>query len=233
MRIRILVVLAALCLLGSVAAAVAGPDDMSEPGPTSCNLDNYIEAHHTSNAAIPDGSALVLGPLSFNYQSGLTIHDVVVGIQIEHPSVGDLILTLMRVHGSDVSSVQLLDRPDYPERQPSGCQAELSSSRPDAVWYFSDEGSGPMADGANCLPDGQAIPEGCYQVAPESPWPLALFEGLPIGGANGNPALWYLIVRDEQLGNVGSVSGWSIHLADHPPVSVESRSWGVVKSLYR
>ena len=182
---------------------------------------------------IPDGSALILGPISFPYRAGLTIQDVIVGLEIEHPAVGDLVISLMRVHGTKVNTVQLLDRPGFPENLPAGCQSELDSADPDPVWYFGDDGDHPMADGAACLPDGQNIPQGCYRVAKESTWQLEVFDGLQIGGSSSDPAAWYLMVRDDHVGSIGTLHNWSIYLADHPPVSVETQSWGVVKSLYR
>jgi subtilisin-like proprotein convertase family protein len=251
MRTRILASLAAACVLASWTTAAAtgsvswqdavdtadvsrpGPDGRSNSGPSLCTPGTYTGVGQSPNLPIPDGSALVLGPVTFPVQSGLTIRDVVVGLQIEHSCVGDLIVTLMRVQGPDVLSVKLLDRPSYPQRLPFGCRSDLRSVEAEPVWYFGDDAAGPMAEGSSCLLDGQAIPEGCYQVAPESAWDLRVFRGLPIGGSFETPAQWYLVVRDDRAGDTGRVDGWSIHLLDQPTVSVDESSWGSVKSFYR
>jgi hypothetical protein len=185
------------------------------------------------NLPIPDASALVLGPISFPVQAGITVRDVVVGLEIEHPRVGDLVVTLMRVQGSSVLSVTLLDRPSHPQVLPFGCRADLRTVGTDPVWFFGDDAAAPMAEGSSCLPDAEAIPQGCYQVAPESQWDLAVYRGLEIGGTAAEPALWYLVVRDAQSLQTGRVLGWSIHILDQATTSMDESSWGVVKSLYR
>ncbi|MGH2571367.1 MAG: hypothetical protein ACRDGR_09085, partial [bacterium] len=152
---------------------------------------------------------------------------------IQHSRVGDLVVTLMHVQGSQVRSVTLLDRPSYPEVLPFGCRADLRSAETDPAWFFGDDAAAPMAEGASCLPDGAAIPQGCYQVAPESASELSAYRGLEIGGTASEPARWFLVVRDDQALQAGRIQSWSIHVLDQPTTSVDESSWGVVKSLYR
>jgi len=213
-----------------VAVGVFAVSASAEPAPTSCNFAPYVSVSHSSNTLVPDGGTLVLGPVTFARQGGLTIQDVVVGLRMEHASVGDLVVSLMRVQGAGILSVDLLQRPGFPQ-SPVGCPSSLGSLEPTSEWNFADDGSGPMGEGASWTPGG-LIPEGCYRVAPESPWNLSVFEGLEVGGSASEPAQWYLVVRDDQPGNTGFVHGWTVYLRDQPAVSVGVETWGIVKSLY-
>ena len=250
MLTRTLAPLAAACVLGSWTTSAATefasirdavapgeiaapPTDRSSQGPALCTPGTYTVVSQSPNAAIPDGGALVLGPVSFPVQPGIMIRDVVVGLEIEHSRVGDLVVTLMRVQGTQVTSVKLLDRPSYPQVLPFGCRADLRSAETNPMWFFGDAAAAPMAEGSNCLADGAAIPTGCYQVAPESQWHLSAYRGLEIGGTAAEPARWYLVVRDEATLQAGRIRSWSVHVLDQPTTSVDDSSWGVVKSLYR
>jgi subtilisin-like proprotein convertase family protein len=250
MLTRTLAPLAAACVLGSwTTSAATGfasfrdavapvelaspPTDRSDQGPALCTPGTFSAISQSPNLPIPDGGALVLGPIGFPVQAGITIRDVVVGLEVEHNRVGDLVVTLMRVQGTNVVSVTLLDRPSYPQVLPFGCRADLRSAETNPVWFFGDGASAPMAEGSSCLPDGAAIPQGCYRVAPESQWRFSAYRGLETGGTAAEPARWYLVVRDDQAQQAGRIRSWSIHVLDQPTTSVDESSWGVVKSLYR
>lgn len=192
------------------------------PFDTFCDVGQYKSQKFEVNLPIPDvnPAGITAGPIVIP-ADGSTILDVVVDLGIAHTWAGDVTARLSYVLPTGTTSVDLINRPGYPATS-FGCSGNLIGTTTEK-YYF---GTGNLATlGESSCPTN--IPLQCYRVAPESPNGLLPFRGLPKGGE------WWLFVSDSASGDTGTLFNFSIHLLNEGPVSVESSSWGSVKSSYR
>jgi subtilisin-like proprotein convertase family protein len=123
------------------------------------------------------------------------IQDLDVQIQLEHPWVGDLLLTLS--HGS--TSVTVVDRPGLPARG-FGCLA------PDLDAVLDDEAAASIE--TQCSPEIPVI-SGTFR--PSNP--LSTFDGQDAAGA------WTLTIADRaEDADEGRLTDWGLILTCVPPV---------------
>lgn len=146
------------------------------------------------------------------------ILDMVIQFEVEHPHIGDLVMTL--THGN--TTVSLVDRPGRTGSGP-GCDADLSCAR---RIFLGDAASAPIECGsptqcALCFPGGQ-VPEGFY--APNQP--LGTFSGQDAFGP------WRLSIADHAAGNIGYLCGWSLSIRTAETTAVEPATWGTIKATY-
>jgi subtilisin-like proprotein convertase family protein len=141
-----------------------------------------------SGVPIPDNDPA--GVLSHIFvPSSSTISDVIVGVDIPHTFVGDLLLQL--THLDTLTSVTLMDRPGYPATI-GGCSGDNVSTA------FIDSDPNPVE--AMCNPSPPAIGFTCqpHQM-------LAAFAGEDRAG------VWELRVSDLNGVDVGTFNSWAIY----------------------
>ncbi|MCA9729814.1 MAG: hypothetical protein R3E12_09340 [Candidatus Eisenbacteria bacterium] len=136
-----------------------------------------------NGALIPDGThdGLALGPQSSS--AGDLTDTVTLSIDLSHPHVSDLSLTLAYdANGDGVVDASSPVELYLARRSPDGPEAWFCTDRMDGTYYFRDldwKESGADAD-------------------------FAVFADLPSGGA------WYLTVVDSTEGDVGVVRSWNV-----------------------
>jgi len=169
---------------------------------------------------------------------GGTLPDIILEVDMDHTSIGDLVVKLDYVDcesGAVLSGTTILCRPrgdDPDDNAPcgdgtgSGCSGNLGKSYLDepepspARYFFTDEASAPMADGS-CP---RLVPTGCYQPSPGGS--TRAFAGLPRGGC------WRLFASDWTLGHTGAITSWGIWERDLS-TGARRHTWGELKTIYR
>lgn len=198
----------------------------------NCDLTGYKTSALAppGGSPIPDVSDLFLGPLTFPPEAG-TILDVVVGFNLTHTWVGDLIIDI----GYDATCDGTVDAASTILCRPRGTAATTGApcgtgtgfgASGDFVqannYRWTDATASLISEGVNPTP----IASGCYRPSTVGGSPLSTFNGLPKGGC------WYAIVGDYAGGDVGTVYRWEINLLNEVTPTVQS-SWGSVKAIYR
>jgi len=173
---------------------------------------------------------------------GDIINDVILEVTWSHTWVSDLILTL--VYDEDCTgpgaavATRVLCRPRGTAAVGAGpapcgsnatgvgCGSNIGTSATNAsnlpaTYYFSDEAVAQIAEGA-CP---TLTPAGCYRNSPGSE--MAIFRGLNKGGC------WSLRVSDWAAADLGTITGWAVHVRNQNPVATTPASWGQIKSTYR
>jgi hypothetical protein len=161
------------------------------------------------------------------------IEDVIVGLRIEHPRLGELVAIIgydPDCEGPIVArSTRLLchQRGSYPV--PADCGAGLGAGSDllcENLILFSDAAAAPIAEGDHPA----VVAAGCYKPTVESNGFLGTFDGLPLGGC------WTLNVGDNsQISgrNNALICEWSVHVRSDAPIPTAQASWGTLKSRYR
>jgi subtilisin-like proprotein convertase family protein len=153
-----------------------------------------------------------------DFTNHASILDLVVQFEIDHPFIGDLVMTL--THGN--TTVLLVDRPGRTGGEP-GCDADLSCTR---RIFLGDAAPVPIECGsptqcATCFPGGE-VQEAFY--APNQP--LGAFAGQDAFGP------WRFSIADHAPGNVGALCGWSLSIRTEGTTAVEPATWGMIKTVY-
>lgn len=195
--------------IAGVAGGVSSTCALSNAGSISCwgtnsqgQLGDGTMTHRSTPERIADGGFHIdfasPVPIADNNPVSLVdsrtgtgtaaIVDLDVGLQINHPFVGDLFVTL--THETTGTSVVLIDRPGVPDSF-YGCSGDDVDVRLD------DEGASSAE--AMCRGFGPAI---TGRLTPNEA--LDAFDGESLGG------LWTLRVSDLSAGDVGSVVVWSL-----------------------
>jgi subtilisin-like proprotein convertase family protein len=197
-----------------------------QAGPVDCPVGLYKASKINVNAEIPDNdpAGLCTPEIKFNPMPGFAIADVVIDINMNHTWVGDLVITVTHTSSTGVvKSADLVNRPGVPESS-FGCSGDLISD-PEAKYFF---GSDPALEPLGEFDCPSIIDPACYAVAIENPGALEIFRQQECGDGT-----WQLCVTDNASGDVGTVFNWSVHLLCDKPISVEEKTWGEVKGLYR
>jgi hypothetical protein len=229
MKTRTLV--AALCsvvLVSGVATAekIATPSTGDAIAAGDCVTDGYTP-YFGSGGAIPDDDDIGFTAGVVTDDDGLCIDDVILGVDIAHTWVGDLRIWLSydrECDGTaDIGPVAALCRPNL-----DGCEGDGfccgCSDDIGGLYLFSDDTSPAL--GEPCSDTGFAEP-GCYGMAPDSPGPLALFDGEAKGGC------FELYVADSGGGDTGFVEAWTVYVLDGAcEVPIESTSWSTLKEEF-
>jgi hypothetical protein len=169
------------CPLIAITAAASLLVFLSVPG-ASAEGEETLQFCREPALAIPDGEpAGVTDTLVI--PSNLTLASVDVGVTVNHEWAGDLVVSIRRDEGPEVT---LLDRWDVSAVRPFGCGATLIAAQ------FADGGLVPTT----CTPTltGTVRPE----------LPLALFAGQAAAGS------WHLRVVDAESGMAGTVERWCV-----------------------
>lgn len=196
----------------------------------NCATTGYVSGGQIFVAPIPvpDNSptGVTTGPITLANQDYL-IADVIVSIMMGHTWVGDVIAMVgydRDSNGSIDVATRVICRPGFEGGcfsvgTSDGCEADLAGT-----FTFEDFAAGILP--TFCAPN-QVIGGGCFRPSGVGAGPLSSFEGLPGGGR------WTLTVSDNRAGNVGEISGWSVHVLSGAPVAVASAPWSLVKVLFR
>jgi len=167
---------------------------------------------NTFPLAIPDNNAtgvtstIVIGP------SAVTVGNLVVGVDLVHPWVGDLIIQLSKA--GNPNTVTLLERVGRGASGGSGDNSNL-----DGEYCFAPAGvDSPqsMWAAAAAATDSQRVPPGIYRAsrpvdgAPPSV-DLNVFSGIPYTGT------WTLRVFDRNAGQTGSIRNLTFKLLSYVP----------------
>lgn len=192
-------------LAGSIAQSdfVISASQPTLPG-VRCN-DSGLNSNCT--AAIPDNSAGGLSSTINLIGACSYITGVRVGVDIAHPHVGDLQITLRDPNGQEfiggsVGFVRLMNRPvSAPGAEPGSCSGEdVLASFEQGAEFKADEACG-------LIPSAAAI---AGSVGPtDSLSSLVGRRGTGNEGADPN-GIWTLILRDRASGDVGQLNDWSI-----------------------
>jgi len=155
---------------------------------TTCELEGFESG--SLNWGIPSPGRLVS---DIRVNASGTITDLDVGVDIDHPWVGDLWVTLTHVDTGTV--VSIIDRPGKPALGSFGC----SGDNIDAT----------LDDEASVLVETQcrtsSSPAIFGSVRPNSA--LSAFDGEDLGGT------WRLMVYDEATEDLGYLESWSLHFS--------------------
>ncbi len=179
---------------------------------------------------IPDGlpAGKLLGPLSVP-NDGQYLRDVVLGLRIDHPYLGDLSATLtydVECDGTPEASARVLCRPGRSGCEigdDTGCPVGLSCDR---IYYLSDAAQAEIGlVPFGCGSTGELLPGGCYRPSSTGE-PLSTFARLPRGGC------FRLVIADWLLSDEGSLCEWRVFMASST-TSVRASSWSQIKQLYR
>jgi hypothetical protein len=224
--------LLALIALTGVAAAAKTPATPSGASgvPTSCDLTGYkADVDVSADLSIPDNDATgVTLTTPATAADGSRYVALVVGLEIEHTWIGDLIATVTYdglcdgVTADDIG-VKLLCRPGRAScTGGTGFGYGVGAVCTNTL-LFSDGALGPITGAA------ATVPAGCYRPtgATGSAGPLSAFAGSLKGGC------WKLSVSDNAADDVGRICGFSVHSLNENPVPTRPASWGGVKSIYR
>lgn len=170
------------------------PTSTASPTPELPPADVLVCFDRTTSIPDNDAGGAVLDLFAADAR---LIHDLDVSLDIEHTWVGDLAVEL--THLESGRSVELLDRPSYPEVD-TGCRND------DIAAILDDELTLPADGRCNTSPAAIA---GIYTPA-ES---LSSFDGLPLAGT------WRLTVRDMSRYDTGSLKNWCLRaqVAASPP----------------
>jgi len=220
-------------------AACAFAEDMKEDpaGPPTdpviaaeCDLTEYKFETQTFGppALIVDNvpAGTTFGPIVVP-SDGMFIEDVVLVLDCSHTWLGDLIVRLdydENTDGAIDASTTVICRPGRTGACGQagtgvGCGSNLVTG---SIYRFDDTATGTLPT-ANCSGN---VAGGCYQPTGVGAGPLSVFEGRTKGGR------WWLFVSDNQGGDSGTLTSWTVHLKN-TPVSTTHTSWGRVKSIYR
>jgi subtilisin-like proprotein convertase family protein len=199
----------------------------------NCDLTGYKSAFRdfTPPVGIPDntGQSVVVGPIVLPADTTL-IGDVVIGIEMEHSRIGDLIVNVGYDPTGDGSLVTatIVARPGRTDcASPGaslGCGADMVC---DNTYRFDDSAPqffGETAPGACAATT--PVPAGCYRPTGPCRSPLSVFEQYRKGGS------WYLGVSDAATGDVGVICGWSVHIRNESIVGAAPASWSTFKKRY-
>lgn len=201
------------------------------PDPT-CNLIGFdsLTAALPDSVDITDGdpSGVTVGPLAVP-NDGQYLRDVVLGLNIRHPHVGDLTVTLtydVECDSAPEASARVLCRPGRSGCETgsdTGCPANLTRER----WvYLNDAASAEIGlVPYGCGDTNYDIQGGCYRPSSTGE-PLAVFARLPRGGC------FRLVLSDAVTYDSGTLWGWTVYTASSP-TAVTPVSWSQAKSLYR
>ena len=217
--------------LGASAVAEDTKQDPEGP-PTSpviaaeCDLTDFKTGTQvfTPPEPIPptNPAGITLGPIVLP-DDGMFIEVVVIELDMAHTFVADLIVRVHYDENSDGimdATSTLMCRPGRSSCAPvgtGGCAFNLTTG---AIYRFDDTATAPLP----CATTN--IPGGCYQPTGDGATSLLAFEGRTKGGR------WWLFVSDNQAGDTGTVTSWSVHLKN-TPVSAIPASWGQLKAIYR
>lgn len=146
-----------------------------------------IRVCRTPNRAIPDQGSIEDEIIIPNARKVISVS---VYVEINHPWVGDLLVTLS--HPSSNRSATLVDRPGYPNAQ-WGCSSN------DLIVIFDDRAAQPAEQKCAGQPAGIS---GAYQ--PQTPF--STFQGDTAEGP------WVLQVADEYRGDAGSLEQWCLEI---------------------
>jgi hypothetical protein len=198
----------------------------------NCDLTGYKTANLSFPAGnpIPDNGDLFLGPLTFPAEAG-TILDVVIGFNLTHTFVGDIIIDI----GYDATCDGQVDAVSTILCRPRGTVAATPAPCGTGTGFgaggdfvlansyrWTDATPTLLAEGTNPT----TIASGCYRPSTVGGSPLSVFNGLPKGGC------WYAVVGDYAAADVGSVYTWEVNLLNEVTPTIQS-SWGSVKAIYR
>jgi len=156
----------------------------------SCTMAGPTAFCVTPDAGVPDDStAGVQIPIEVTLPGGSLVDALTVELDIDHPWVGDLVVSLASPDGS---TVLLLDRPGIPGPGgigtfpgPFGCGGS------DVAAVFSDDG--PVPAESVCSPTGGPVIAGAVSPSEQ----LALFAGADASGT------WVLTVSDRSSYDAG------------------------------
>lgn len=123
--------------------------------------------------------------------AGGTINDLNVRLDISHPFVGDLVVTLRHVETG--TTVTLLNRPGLSYLTDGCFEADVSCTFDDAATQSADSQCTPSSAAGGAI-DGGFTPT----------TPLSAFNGQSLAGQ------WQLNVSDRATGDVGSLLGWCL-----------------------
>lgn len=212
-------------------AKVATPTAAAVGGGIECPLDGYKSYVQTFEPPVDvpdnDPGGVLLGPIP-TPPDGSTMLDVVVQLNMSHTWVGDLVACLYYIPTAcgdlgvplGACSVALIDRPGVPHST-FGCSGDLVGG----PYFFGDAGGGPLGEPQDqCF---STFAPGCYRPAPESPNPLSVFDGHPKQGC------WWLRVSDNAGADLGSISGWAVHVQNEQPHPVLCCTHGVCQQMSR
>jgi hypothetical protein len=222
-----LIVALAVVLVGARSAGAEKPPEAKNNewlAPGSCPVAAHEAVKASVGATLSDTVGTVTtAPLQFDPRAGFVISDVVIGVDIQHTWVGDLVVQLRHTSSSnDVTTVDLLHRPGVPT-ETFGCAGDLVSNPEDRYYFGTVLGLSPLGE-ADCP---SVILGGCYAVAPGAIG-LEIFRGQPVGDGH-----WELIITDNAAGDDGMLHLWSLHVLSEPgALSVGDKSWGSVKARY-
>ena len=232
----------AMCaaLLAPGAGALAEDTKQDPEGPftspviaAECDLTEYkFETQTFSPAAvISDAVANVPSSVTFGPvvvpSDGMFIEDVVLELDCSHTWSGDLIVRLDYDENTDgvidVSTIVICRPGRTGNCGPSGTGVGCTSNFVTGFIYrFDDTATGTLPT-TGCSGN---IPAGCYRPTGIGAGLLSAFEGRTKGGR------WWLVVSDNQSGDSGTLTSWTVHLKN-TPVSTTPTSWGQLKAIYR
>jgi hypothetical protein len=227
MKLKVIAVLALAVLFTTSAwAQTKTPQDLpSSPGTEQdCDLTDYVSVCGPGTT-IDSAEALLTSDAT---TAGDTFGDVILELIMDQTWVGDLIAQVSYDENNDGTAdygpVSALCRPDLTgcgDTGCCGCSGDVSGS-----YKFADDAPNPpLGEGAGCF---SFMPEGCYQIAPESTETFAsAFGGKNTGGS------FLLRMRDGAAGDPLTLAGWCVWFTTGAPTPTVDTTWGQVKALYR
>jgi subtilisin-like proprotein convertase family protein len=172
-----------------------------------------IERATGLNIPIPDQGSISSPAIVLTNSAQLEVHEIVVGVEIEHSFSGDVVITLIHTPPggppNDATAV-LLERPDG-----GTCASPL-------VWGGQEYQFGDSSQHWFCglVPSNQVCADPAFG-------DLDDFDGI-----RGGEGTWWLSIQDTQFLDVGVFHGWTLYATMGPIISVEDTSWGQVKAKY-
>jgi hypothetical protein len=206
----LVLVLAALLLVSSIALAEADPRKVENAVPASstrsfgCDEEDYMCRSNLVNVDIPDDDPAGVLHYPIETDPGYIIQDVIISVNIQHTWVGDLIIYIYYsldctdeydAEGGILCRHQLAG---CPTQDCCGCSGDLEG------WYGFSDTESSIEDVCET-----SIPAVCYGPDYDSVG-LDVFDGLPTGGC------FWLHAIDGAGGDLGTVFAWEVCILGEP-----------------
>jgi hypothetical protein len=179
-----------------------------EPNSVPCVTEGYKQYSVTADLAVPDNNTTGVSSTQTITETG-AILDVVVGVEMNHSWIGDLVAGLSfqpACGGPTIGPVNILCRQNRTnctgQGTPFGCSINLTTA---SDYEWSDAAT---AEAGEPCPTGTNLASGCFLPDNDNvgALPFSVFDGLDKAGC------WTLRIQDMGGGDTGTLVSWTLSL---------------------